>query len=272
MDQLYFHLIVNHLPIIGTLLGILVLIYAILVKSVHTEIAAYFLFIICSLGAAAAYLTGEGAEDAVEGLQGITESVIERHEDFSVYALIALILLGVASIAGIIAAQRKLRWSKMISSAILAISIIGFGLMGWTGYLGGQIRHTEINSPIESTQAHGQQAHEDEAVAETEVKLNNGEKWQADITTNQGINDLIALINSSENEKVSRLKATLMGRVNQIIKECTMPPKADKQLHNYLLPLIDKINGLEKEPSDSQDHNKQQEILSYLKTYGDYFK
>ncbi|MET4081975.1 putative membrane protein [Pedobacter sp. UYP30] len=270
MDQLHVHLIINHLPIIGTLLAILVLVYAILVKSVQTEIAAYGLFILCALGAVVAYLTGEGAEDGVEKIQGITKHVIERHEDFSVYALTALIILGVLSIVGVIAAVIKFKFSKTLSSFILIISIIAFGLAAWTGYLGGQIRHTELNSPIIATEIHGQEKHDSVAVSQTKVKLNKGKKWQSDSSTNKGINDLIALINSSPSESASSLKEKLMGRVNQMIKECTMPPKTDAQLHNYLIPLIDKIKGLENEPSAY--YNMRQDILSYLKTYGDYFE
>lgn len=265
MDQVHAHLIISHFPIIGTLLGLLVLIYALWVKSFHTKIAAYGLFVISSLGTVFTYLTGEGAEHAVERLQGVTKSVIERHEDFSVYPLIALIVLGVASIVGIILTLKKSKLSRMASTVILILSIISFGLIGWTGYLGGLIRHTEINTAVTSTQEHDQHEHGDEIV--TEVQLNNGEKWQADVTTNQGITDLIALTHSSYKD-TPNLKDTLMGRVNQIFEECTMTGEADKQLHNYLLPLIKKISQLDQDNTDDKLNN----IRSYLKTYPDYFK
>lgn len=264
MNQVYVHLIISHLPIIGTLLGLLVLIYALWVRSHHTQIAAYALFVISSLGAVVAYLSGAGAEDAVEHLQGVTKSVIERHENFSVYALVALIVLGVASIVGIALTLKKSKLSRMASTVILILSIVGFGLIGWTGYLGGLIRHTEINTPVMETQVHDPHEHDHEAI--TEVQLNNGEKWQADATTNQGIIDLIALTNSSKSN--SNLKDTLMGRINQIFDECTMTGESDKQLHNYLLPLINKIGQLDQHNAD----NKLNEIHSYLNTYQDYFK
>jgi hypothetical protein len=52
--------------------------------------AAYLIFIISSNGAGIAYLTGEGAEETVENMPGISESIIEQHEDFAMYALISL--------------------------------------------------------------------------------------------------------------------------------------------------------------------------------------
>lgn len=152
MDPLHVHLFINHLPIFGTFLGIFVLILALRRRSEHTEVAAYFVFIISSLGAVIAYLTGEGAEEAVEHIQGITEDAIERHEAFSIYPLILLIILGIASISAIILIQMRSRWAKKMSSVILALSIISFGFIAWAGYLGGQIRHTEMNREPASLQ------------------------------------------------------------------------------------------------------------------------
>ena len=146
MNQAHIHLMITHLPIFGTFLGILVLIYGIFVKSNHTIIAAYYLFIISALGAATAYLTGEGAEEHVEHLQGIVESTIKRHEDFATIALISLITLSVISLVGLYLTFIKSRLAGTAALIILAVSLISFGLVARTGYLGGQIRHSEINS------------------------------------------------------------------------------------------------------------------------------
>ena len=146
------HLMINHLPIVGTFLGTLVLIFALWRRSDHTEVAAYFLFIISSLGAVIAYLTGEGAEEAVEHIQGISKNAIERHEDFSIYPLILLIILGIASIAGIILILKRSGWTKKMSYIILTFSVVSLGFITWAGYLGGQIRHTEMNKEPVSVQ------------------------------------------------------------------------------------------------------------------------
>ena len=72
--------------------------------------------------------------------------MIEQHEDFSVFALIALIVLGVASLIGLFLTLRKSLLIRTVALVTLFISLISFGLVAWTGYLGGQIRHTEIYS------------------------------------------------------------------------------------------------------------------------------
>lgn len=144
MDQTHIHLVITHLPIFGSILGAIVLAYGLWSKSNETKIAAYVLFIISSVGAGIAYLTGEAAEESVEHLQGILEVTIERHEDFAIYALVSLIVLGVACILGIGLTLRKSLATRKVAFVIFLISLVSFGLVARTGFLGGQIRHSEI--------------------------------------------------------------------------------------------------------------------------------
>lgn len=147
MNQTHIHLLITHLPIFGSILGGLVLLHGIGVRSDQTKMAAYYIFILSSIGAGIAYLTGEGAEETVENIQGVVEATIKTHEQFALFALISLIILGVFSILGLFLTLRKLPLTRAIAFVILFISLISFVLVSRTGYLGGQIRHTEINSP-----------------------------------------------------------------------------------------------------------------------------
>lgn len=144
MDQTHIHLIITHLPIFGSILGGLVLAYGLWTKSKDTKIAAYGLFIISSIGAGIAYLTGEAAEESVEHLPGIIEATIERHEDFAIYALVSLIILGMTSVLGIFFTLKKSPATRTLAFVIFLISFVSFGLVARTGYLGGQVRHSEI--------------------------------------------------------------------------------------------------------------------------------
>ena len=148
MNPTHLHLLITHLPIIGSILGAIVLAYGLWTKTYQTKIAAYILLIISSAGAVIAYLTGEDAEETVENIQGIQDTIVEQHEDFALIALIALIALGVSSIIGLILAYKRSSISRGFAWLTFFIAIISFGLVARTGYLGGQIRHTEINSSV----------------------------------------------------------------------------------------------------------------------------
>lgn len=146
MNPTHIHLLITHLPIFGSILGALVLTYGLWTKSNTTKIAAYYLFIISAIGAVIAYLSGGASEETVENITGIAKNMIDQHEDFAVFALVSLIILGIFSIGGLFLTLKKSAQTKNLAIVILLISIISFGLVARTGYLGGQIRHTEINN------------------------------------------------------------------------------------------------------------------------------
>lgn len=161
MDQTHIHLLITHLPIFGSILGGLVLAYGLWTKSNQTKIAAYILFVISSIGAGIGYLTGEAAEETVENIAGIPKDLVEQHEDFALIALVSLIVLGIASIVGLFLTSKKSSLTRPVAIGILLISLVSFGLVARTGYLGGQIRHTEINSnPASSTPGTDKEDHD----------------------------------------------------------------------------------------------------------------
>lgn len=145
MNPTHVHLTITHLPIFASALGLLVLIFGIWQQSISTKIAAYGIFIIGSIGAGIAYLTGEEAEETVEHLAGVVHSTIHTHEDAAMYALICMIFLGLAAIVSIYSIWKKMPAENKIANVMLLLAIISFSITARVGYLGGQIRHSEIN-------------------------------------------------------------------------------------------------------------------------------
>ena len=143
MNQTHIHLLITHLPIIGAMLGALVLAYGIWKKSNPTLVAAYNVLILSAIGACIGYMTGEGAEEAVEHMQGVSERVIEAHEESAQVSLIALAVVATLAFLGIYLTQVKSRLTRRIAVCTLTASIVGFALVARTGYLGGKIRHAE---------------------------------------------------------------------------------------------------------------------------------
>ncbi len=149
MSQAHLHLVIAHLPVFGSIAGAFVLAYGLWTKSIHTKVAAYILLIISSIGAGISYLTGEAAEETAEKIQGISKVAIDQHEEFAVIVLAALIILGVISLIGLFLTLRKSSLIRAVALSTLVISLVSFVLVARLAYLGGQIRHTEINSVIE---------------------------------------------------------------------------------------------------------------------------
>ena len=148
MDSTHLHLILNHFPIIGTLLGAGVMAYGIFSRSESTKNAALWMWFFMALAAIPVFLTGEPAEESVEGIAGVSENLIEQHEEAAEIALWAMEALGLFSLILAIIRLRKADTAKAGVYLAFALSLVTFALMARTGYLGGQIRHSEIRSGI----------------------------------------------------------------------------------------------------------------------------
>ena len=143
MDAVHLHLLLNHVPVIGAVFGVLVLAAAVFRRNDEWLRVGLALFVVSAATAAVVYLTGEPVEEAVEHLAGISEPAIERHEDAALAATLALGVFGLAALASLVAfrGRRQPRW---LGVTALALSLVPTALMGWTANLGGQIRHSEI--------------------------------------------------------------------------------------------------------------------------------
>ncbi len=79
-------------------------------------------------------------------MQGVSENIIEQHEDFALYALTSLIVLSIFSMVSLVVTYKKYTLFKSMAGITLFVSLVSFALVVRTGYLGGQIRHSEITT------------------------------------------------------------------------------------------------------------------------------
>lgn len=159
MNDAHLHLVVNHFPIIGTILGLGILIAGLFFKNDTIKNTAYCLFIVGAIFAFASMATGEGAEEMVEDMPTVGKKIIHVHEEMAEKLAIVLYLLGIVSMAGLYTNSKKHAQAKLISFLTLAIAAIGIILGIKTGTTGGKVRHTEIREitdiNIDTTQNKG---------------------------------------------------------------------------------------------------------------------
>lgn len=146
MNQVHIHLLITHLPIFGSLLGLIVLLYAKACKNTTTEGAAYLVMILAAVGGVIAYLTGEGAEHVARNIDGISKHSIHEHEEAGEFAFICILLMGISSIVSWYLNSLQSKFAKLSSMVVLAIGLLCFIATARAGFLGGQIRHPEMNS------------------------------------------------------------------------------------------------------------------------------
>lgn len=103
------------------------------------------------------------------------------------------------------------------------------------------------------------------------VELDGGKKWLANAETTQGIQSMIVLTDgylANPSPDLNPLKENLMSELTGIFQKCTMKGESHDQLHNYLLPLKEKLETL----NSSGDVQTVEDIKLYLETYKNYFE
>lgn len=146
MDATHLHLILTHVPIVGTLFGTAILAYGLYANNTDLKKTAVVTFILMALLTIPVFLTGSAAEETVETIPGVTENLIENHEEWAEKALWGIGFLGVLAIITGYAILKTRAFAKTMSVITLIVSLGTFGLFAKVGNEGGKIRHSEIRT------------------------------------------------------------------------------------------------------------------------------
>ncbi len=145
MNSAQLHLAFTHVPVILSLTGSVMLIVALLMKNNTLVKTSYVVLVVAAIAAIPVFFSGEEAEEAVEHLPGVSESIISKHESLATASMIAISVAGGLSLIALLLYKQPmiLKAAKLL---VLAVALISGGLMTQTAHLGGQIRHSEIRT------------------------------------------------------------------------------------------------------------------------------
>lgn len=147
MNTAHWHMLLNHLPIVGVVIGTLILFAGYVLRNNSTiKKTALGVFVFAALMAIPAYLTGEGAEDLVEKMPGVTDSGIESHEDTGQLFLIVVCVLAGLSILTFLTDWFKSKIASLLYGVVLVAGLGACVFAKQVGTSGGEVRHTEIRS------------------------------------------------------------------------------------------------------------------------------
>lgn len=138
------HLLLNHISVVG-----IPIVLAFLAASLWTKSEKILRFSLAMLVVIAAvvlptYFTGEGAEEVVESVSGISEASIEAHEEAAGVALALTLALGVAALVALVG--RTKTWGKLALGIVFMLGLVAVVSLSYVGHLGGLVRHTELQS------------------------------------------------------------------------------------------------------------------------------
>lgn len=145
MNAAHLHLILNHVPVIGTAITLFVLFIGIIKKSDDVKKVSVLILILTALITIPVYVTGNNAEGKIEGnYEDVDESFIEQHEDFAYYSFIVMNIAGAIAIVAMFLYKKPKLLPNSFSYFLFALLIVVLSMMGYTANLGSKIHHPEV--------------------------------------------------------------------------------------------------------------------------------
>src|SRR5580704_606601 len=149
MNLPHVHLLLNHFPIIGTIIALGLFLFALIGKSEDLKRASLVIFAGIALLAIPTYMSGNGAEEALRKLPGVSKNAIAAHNNAALIAIVFLELTGMFAWLGLWQSRRFRHMRGWTVGTVLLLSVITLYFASVTGNTGGQIRHEEILSKQE---------------------------------------------------------------------------------------------------------------------------
>jgi len=153
MNLAHVHLLLNHFPTIGMLVGLGLYIVAILARSDDLKRASLGVFFFIALLSIPTFASGTAARLALAKTPEVSMAMIDTHETAAFEALGVMELTGALAWLGLWQYRRLSRLPQGTVAVILLTGLVTFGLMARAANIGGEIRHPEIRSgpdPLES--------------------------------------------------------------------------------------------------------------------------
>ena len=144
MNWPYIHILINHGPIILSVLGTGVLLLALFVRRRGVWLYALATLTLAGLSIYPVYFTGDQAADAVRTTWYIMRPMVDEHDTAAGFALASMLIVGAAS---------AYTWWRMLRREVTALppvwlrtvvailAVWGVSVVARTAYLGGKIVH-----------------------------------------------------------------------------------------------------------------------------------
>ena len=143
----YIHVVLNHLPIYGTILGALALAISLILRSRAAQITALIVTLIAGASAYPVFVTGQRAYKTIRGQSDDAGADrLDEHMDRAEKTIGAFYSLSLLALAGLLV---PIKWPKAglpLVAVTLAVAIICAGIAIYIAQPGCQVRHPEFRT------------------------------------------------------------------------------------------------------------------------------
>jgi uncharacterized membrane protein len=145
-DLVHVHLLLNHFPTVGMIVGLGLFLLALLKRSEDLKRGALAVFFAIALLSLPTYMSGYSAQRSLRGARDVSQDVINLHQRSALFALIFMEATGIVAWYGLWYSRRRASMGPRMTAAAVLLAAATIGLMGSAASVGGEIRHPEILS------------------------------------------------------------------------------------------------------------------------------
>ncbi|UYZ59772.1 hypothetical protein [Hymenobacter latericus] len=150
MNEAHLHLLLNHVPILGSLAGFVILLVGALRRNASVTKTGLIMLLVAAAAAVPTQLTGEGAEELIEHRPGISHRLIHEHEEAAELAFWALELTAALALVALMLWQHAR--ARLLVLLTVGAAAVSFALMAYAGWEGGKISHPELATAAPATE------------------------------------------------------------------------------------------------------------------------
>jgi len=144
MNLAHVHIVINHVPSLGTAVAVGMLILSLIKKNEGLKRVSYQVLVAMGLMALPTFMTGNAAQAILRNQSDVTKGLIAAHENAAIWSLVLITITGTFAWFGLWQFRRFSRPGFGNTAAVVVFSLLSAAAILKTANMGGDITHTEI--------------------------------------------------------------------------------------------------------------------------------
>ena len=146
MNVAQLHLLLNHVPTIGSVVVLGLLLLAFARRNEHLTHAGLEVLFVIAVLTLPAYVTGVAAQQQLRGRPDVVVDAIRMHHDAALMGFTVTEVAGFLAWVALWQTRRRGRAARGLVPAVILLLLVAVALTGRAATLGGEIRHPEIRA------------------------------------------------------------------------------------------------------------------------------
>lgn len=144
MSAAHLHLVMNHVPTVGSVVALGLLLLSFVRRNEHLRHVALEVLFVIALVTLPVYVTGLAGQYELRDRPDVSVDAMRSHHDAALIGFTVMELAGFAAWVALWQSRRRGRPARGLVSAVTMLLIVALAIMGRAANIGGEIRHPEI--------------------------------------------------------------------------------------------------------------------------------